>query len=519
VTVLHHFGDPEVAWKETATGLTPFRGEERLTWHPLPGSQSTFMVCPVTEVLYEGNRGPGKTDTLLMDFAQDVGQGWGADWTGVLFRKTYPDLQDVIAKSLKWFSLMYPGAEFNSGNSTWHWPTGEMLKFRQFAKPADYWKYHGHAYPWIAWEELCTYPDDQCFKSMFSCLRSSRPNMPRKVRATTNPYGVGHNWVKSRYELPVPPGHTISRIITREPSGEECVPRVAVHGHLDENKILLHAEPKYKQTIRTAARNPAELEAWLNGSWDIVAGGMIDDIWARLRDRIVVEPFAVPPNWRIDRSLDWGSSKPCSVGFWAESDGSDYVDAKGFWRSTVKGDVFRVGEIYTWNGRPNEGSRLLATELSRRIVEYQVSRGWQTEKWSLVRPGPADSSIFDEENGNCIAEDLEKRVRLDDGKEYRGATFEHADKKPGSRKQGWQQLRKYLSAVESKAGVGRETPGLFVWSTCSHWLRTVPSLPRDEKDMDDVDTEAEDHAGDETRYRLRLERISQGSGRISGGSY
>ena len=87
------------------------------------------------------------------------------------------------------------------------------------------------------------------------------------------------------------------------------------------------------------------------------------------------------------------------------------------------------------------------------------------------------------------------------GNEYAGATFERADKKPGSRKQGWQQLRKYLSNVEAKPGSAREEPGLFVWSTCVHWLRTVPTLPRDEKDMDDVDSASEDHCGDETRYR------------------
>jgi hypothetical protein len=85
-----------------------------------------------------------------MDFAQDLGKGWGSDWSGVLFRKSYPDLQDVIGKSRKWFSVAY---RFNAVTSTWQWPTGEQLKFRQFAKSGDYWKYHGHAYSWIGWEE------------------------------------------------------------------------------------------------------------------------------------------------------------------------------------------------------------------------------------------------------------------------------------------------------------------------------------------------------------------------------
>src|SRR5207302_9782370 len=121
----------------------------------------------------------------------------------------------------------------------------------------------------------------------------------------------------------------------------------------------------------------------------------------------------------------------------------------------------------------------------------------------------------DDENGNCIATDLAKKVKIR-GIAYTGATFEPADKKPGSRKQGWQQLRKFLSNVEPAPGAGREQPGLFIWSNCTHWLRTVPTLPRDEKDMDDIDTAAEDHCGDETRYRLRLERWEVGWTRVIG---
>jgi hypothetical protein len=49
----------------------------------------------------------------------------------------------------------------------------------------------------------------------------------------------------------------------------------------------------------------------------------------------------------------------------------------------------------------------------------------------------------------------------------------------------------------------RELPGLFVFNTCEQFIRTVPVLPRDEKDLDDVNTEAEDHVADECRYFIR----------------
>lgn len=526
-------GAARVEWRDTAEGFRPYvvknngRAEE-CVWAPQPGSQEAFLSCPVVEALYEGTRGPGKTDALIMDFCQEVGKGWGVEWKGIIFRKAYPDLQDIIEKSKKWIPRIWPRAEYNETKSFWQWPTGEKLYFRQFSKPSDYWKYHGHAYPWIGWEELTTWADDKCFKSMFSCLRSTKVGMPRRVRSTTNPYGVGHNWVKMRYQLPVRKGQIIGKLIkdSRDSSGELELPRVAIHGYLDENKVLLRADPDYKKNIRTAARNPAELAAWMDGSWDIVAGGMFDDVWYAGKDHILVEPFKIPTSWKIDRSFDWGSSAPFSVGWWAESDGTDYVDAFGHRRSTVRGDLFRIAEWYGWTGKPNEGSRLLATEISRGIVERELEWGYrnsENRRWCRVRTGPADTAIFDDELGRnkqdpsakSKATDMAQPVRIG-GLLYSGINWVPADKSPGSRKQGWEQLRKLMrNAVPPKEGI-REQPALFVFSTCDQFVRTIPGLPRDEDDMDDVDSKSEDHIGDECRYRVRARKREVTGGRTTG---
>ena len=101
-----------------------------VVWAPLPGSQRAFLSSPVYEVLLEGTRGGGKTDALLMSFARFCGKGFGANWRGVLFRLTYPQLSDVVAKSRRWFFRMFPGIRFNASNYCWTWPTGEQLFFR-----------------------------------------------------------------------------------------------------------------------------------------------------------------------------------------------------------------------------------------------------------------------------------------------------------------------------------------------------------------------------------------------------
>lgn len=483
-----------------------------IAWSPQDGSQAFFLESwQIFEVLYHGTRGPGKTDSLLMSYAMHVGKGHGAAWRGIIFRQTYPQLADVQAKSEKWFRIIFGAtAKFNKTKMMWEWDTGEVLMFRHMNSPSDYWNYHGHEYPFIGWEELCNWATDECFKSMFSCCRSSTPGVPRMIRATTNPYGPGHNWVKERYRLHGQWWKVVIVADATDDAGRLEPTRCAIHGHINENKILLAADPNYVQTIIASASNPAMAEAWLNGSWDIVAGGMFGDIWSPSVH--IIAPFKIPLDWRLDRSFDWGSSAPFSVGWWAESDGSDVQLADGSWMSTVRGDLFRFAEWYGWDGKPNKGLYYLATDISKGIVEREIA--WRLD--GRVKAGPADSAIFKAENGNCIATDMQKPVKLDNGQQHKGIMWLPADKSPGSRKTGWEQVRKALNNAKRPKTGPREHPGLFVFSTCTQFLRTFPTLPRDEKDMDDVDTKAEDHIGDEVRYRVRNIGQRVTSGRTAG---
>jgi hypothetical protein len=63
----------------------------------------------------------------------------------------------------------------------------------------------------------------------------------------------------------------------------------------------------------------------------------------------------------------------------------------------------------------------------------------------------------------------------------------------------------------------REEPGFFIMEgRCPQFLRTVITLPRDENNMDDADTDAEDHAADEVRYRVSACGTGISSGTTSG---
>lgn len=446
-------------------------------WIPQPGSQTLFLTCPVFECLFASGRGLGKTDALLADFCQHVGQGWGPAWRGILFRQSYKQLSDVVAKSKQWFTKWFPDAEFNAGDYVWKFPDGEELLLRYMTRPSDYDNYHGHAYPWIGWEELTNWATPAMYLKMISCCRSAVPGIPRKLRATTNPYGKGHNWVKRRFQIP----ESLGKVI-REPGQPD---RVAIHGDIRENRILHEADPQYIDRIRAAADNPAQLEAWLYGSWEVTSGGMFDDLWSVQSH--VVPPFEVPASWVIDRSFDWGSAKPFSVGWWAESDGTPIVFPDGRVMHTVRGDLFRIGEWYGCKkGHPDEGLRMLAQDIAQGIRMRELAMRLGTR----AKPGPADSAIWSEENGNCIARDMEQK----------GVKWVRSDK---SRAQGWQQVRKYLKGALPSADGPREAPGLFVVADrCPDFMRTFPSISRDEKNPDDVDTDVEDHIADEVRYRV-----------------
>ncbi len=542
--------------------MTVLMNEQKVVWTPLPGSQTLAMSCPAHIILYHGTRGPGKTDSQLMRFRRRVGQGYGRHWRGVIFDREYKNLDDLISKSLRWFPEFNDGAagkaRFLSSKSDykWVWPTGEELLFRTVRRDADYWSYHGQEFPFIGWNELTKYPNDNLFEMMMSCNRSSfrpedfpliidgdihrdtgqvvlcdpsdreaeeylLPEIPLEVFATCNPFGVGHNWVKKRFIDQAPPGRMVRKAINvfnpRTQRREDVVKyQVHLFGSYKENKFL---SPEYVAELESI-RDPNKRKAWLGGNWDVVAGGMFDDVWD---DRThMVRPFTIPHNWRIDRSFDYGSSAPFSVGWWAESDGSDVQLADGTWISTVRGDLYRIAEWYGWTGKNNQGLRMLANEIAAGIIEREIAMGIHTR----VKPGPADNSIWNVENGNSIAADMRKQVRID-GKLYNGVEWLRSDKSRGSRVAGWERCRRFLDGAKQKVipdpknpeksvKVPREHPGLFIFTNCRCFKELFPNLPRSEEEPDDVDTDAEDHIGDEVRYRVMASEIGARGGRVSG---
>jgi hypothetical protein len=306
-----------------------------------------------------------------------------------------------------------------------------------------------------------------------------------RIVLTANPGGIGHHWLKMGWVDKGPGLHQM-------PDSEGGMIREYIPALLDDNPDLLKYDPNYERRLQGLG-NSALVRALRYGDWDIVAGGALDDVWDRTVH--VIKPFKIPASWYVDRSFDWGSSKPFSVGWWAESDGTEIADPpSGVKKSYPRGTIFRVGEWYGWNGKPNEGTKTEDVDIGKGIAAKEKNLREYLGIRQRIQPGPADSSIFEADPGK-----LSIAQGIDSGYGQRGC-FVPADKSPGSRKNGLSVLRRKLKASLAER---LEEPGFFVFNTCNDgFIRTVPVLPRSERDMDDVDTQAEDHAYDETRYRI-----------------
>ena len=455
--------------------------------------QSEAFLTRATEVLYGGAAGGGKSHLMRVAMV-----AWCIGIAGVqcyLFRRTSDDLGKNHMEGPSGFRALLSDwvtkglVSFNEQKGHISFKNGSKIFLCHCQHEKDRFKYQGAEMHVLMIDELTHFTE-----TIYRYLRGRVRLGGLKVQAQyeglfpriicgSNPGGVGHNWVKSMFIDNAPPME-----ITPMSKAEGGMLRQYIPAKLDDNPTLAENDPDYIDRL-SGLGNAALVRAMRDGDWDIVAGGALDDVWDRTRH--VLAPFEIPSSWMIDRSFDWGSSKPFSVGWWAESDGTEATLRDGTKKTWPKGTVFRIAEYYGWNGRPNEGCKLLAVEVARKIKEIEQ----HIFPKRSVTPGPADPAIFAAENGVCIADDMARA----------GVRWVPADNRPGSRASGLEAIRRML-----KAGLSfpMEEPGLFVFDTCTHFIRTVPVLPRNERKTDDVDSDAEDHIYDESRYRLMRRKSS-----------
>lgn len=442
--------------------------QQEIIWQPQPGPQTALLECPVFEVFYGGARGGGKTESSIGDWLQHSSM-YGEHAIGIFVRRKLTQLSEVIARTKQLFSRL--GAKYQEQSKTWTMANGARLKFVYLERDSDAEEYQGHSYTRIYVEELTNFPSPGPIDKLRATLRSGA-GVPVGMRLTGNPGGPGHTWVKARYIDPAPGGY---KVITEETEleldGETItvsLDRVFIPSKLGDNTLLIRNDPTYILRLRQSG-SEALVRAWLEGDWSIVDGAFFDewDEGKHVLDGGLVLPRLLPGITRF-RAFDWGSARPFSVGWYALLDKEMELPGRD---PLPKGALIKYREWYGASGI-NKGLKMDATLVAQGIVNR--------EKGEIIRYGAADPSIFVRDGGPSIAETMAIHKCM----------WRRADNK---RIVGAEQVRIRL------VGEGGR-PMLYFLDCCIDSIRTIPVLQHDEKQPEDVDTDGEDHAYDETRY-------------------
>ena len=203
-------------------------------WSPQP-RQAAFMARTEDEALYGGAAGGGKSDALVIEALRQVHI---PHYRALILRKTYPQLSELIDKTMRYYKPVFPKARYNGSSHCWTFPSGAKIYFGSLNHTQDKYNYQGKAFDFIGVDELTHFTWDE-YSYVMSRNRPSGPGTRVYIRATANPGGVGHGWVKARFISPAPAGTRMVQLVkVKAPDGEEITRRrtrmgVVPYGYAD----------------------------------------------------------------------------------------------------------------------------------------------------------------------------------------------------------------------------------------------------------------------------------------------
>lgn len=448
-----------------ASALRAADNTDTVVWEP-SSKQEAFIACPADDVGFGGARGGGKSDAVCGDFI-DHEDTYGEHAIAMAFRRERTQLTELIERAKQ---ILVPlSFKWHEQDKYFRGPKGGRLRFTYLESDSDADAYQGHSYTRLYPEEMGTFPSEGPINKLMATLRSGH-SVPCQMKGTCNPGGPGHQWVKARYKL----AGRINQVIRQDfefenPFTKKKIPktRIFIPSKVSDNKYI--GDDYVANLFQVGSKEL--VQAWLDGDWDVIQGAFFD-CW---RSSVhVIRPFEIPKDWLRFRSADWGSAKPFSVGWWAVVQDDYNWDG----RTLPRGSLVRFREWYGASS-PNVGLKLTAEQLADGIKERDGK--------DHIRYGVLDPSAFANDGGPSIAE------RMAVKKVY----FDRADNKRVSQKGamgGWDQMRSRL------VGDADGRPMIYTFSTCVDSIRTIPALQHDPDKPEDLDTDGEDHAGDEWRY-------------------
>lgn len=455
-----------------------------MTEFKLYAPQKEALITPANEVLYGGALGGGKSHLLRV--ATIVYSVEIPGLVSYLFRRTF---KEVLANHIHtpggYLEMLKDLIDcgdviFSKSDYSFTFYNGSRIQLAHSQYESDVYSHQGAQIGFLGVDEA-THFSPMMIRFLRSRVRLGALKVPDKWKGlfprilyTANPGNIGHMYFKSQFV-----DHGAYKVFDA-PEDEGGMRRVYVPARLTDNKVLLENDPAYADRVKGLG-DTAMVTAMLTGDWESLSVGGLSDVW---RTSIhVVDNFNIPVTWKITRGYDYGYSAPAATLWFAEADGEEFKDAEGNICWVPAGTIFVIDELYFVNKR-FEGLKLSGLQQGERIHRYEVE-----QINGMVHPGPADNSIFNREGGPSIADNMATN----------GVIFTRSNKSPGSRVLGLQLIRSRLYASTQRP---MEKPGLFVFRSCFHTIRTLPNLSNDDKNIEDISTMQEDHIYDVLRYKI-----------------
>ena len=430
-------------------------------FQPNKGPQTEFLSASEREVLYGGSAGGGKSYAMLADPVRYLNN---PHFRGLLVRKTTEELRELISVSKQLYPQAIPNIKFMERDKTWVAPSGATLWLSYLDRDDDVTRYQGQAFSWIGFDELTQWASPYPFDYMRSRLRTTKGSgLDLYQRATSNPGGNGHSWVKKMFIEPAPHGESFwaTDIATGETlkmpkghsrEGEPLFKRRFIPATLFDNPYLAD-DGMYEANLLSLPEH--QRKQLLEGNWDVNEGAAFPE-WNR--NIHVIEPYDIPHSWSRFRACDYGYGSHTGVLWFAVSPSEQLV-------------VYR--ELYV--------SKVTAADLADIILE--------AEDGEKIRYGVLDSSLWHKrgDTGPSLAEQMI----------LKGCRWRPADRSRGSRIAGKNEVHRRLQVDEFT-----EEPRIVFFNSCVQTTSQLPSIPLDKNNSEDVDTHSEDHLYDALRYGI-----------------
>lgn len=447
--------------------------------------QGRAFLSKATELLYGGAAGGGKSHLM-----RTAAISWAMQVPGIqiyFFRRLYPELVATHMEGPTGFPVMLAPVT----NSGWcriikgqiRFGNGSKIHLKHCQREGDVLSYQGVEIHVLIVDEL-THWTASMYAYLRGRLRMTGITLPPHLVGQfprclmgTNPGGLGHHWVKQSF---VDAGPYLVRQMAPKEGG---MLRQFIPAKLEDNPTLMAQDPTYGDKLEGLG-DPLLVRALRMGDWKIVPGAMFGETW---RDELhTCAPFALPIGWEIWRGADDGYAAPAAV-YWLTRD----PDTK---------TIYAVAELYRAKMLPHEfAERVLEQD---RAIEKVNGRGQHVYNREPLM-GIMDTGAFADTGQGLVGQKVPSRGAAMNAL---GCQWRPCEKGPGSRVH---RVQNFHALMAPNPLDHRGRPGIVFFTCCKTAIETIPTLPRDPDNPEDVDSDAEDHSFDAVTYGLQ--RHGQGA--------